>query len=327
MKTEHVGTTSSTLDRCLNRLRGFGFSATIVDELPDGGAIVHIEGRRSTTDMRLTRHDDLTLTGLLREGVELDDHTSIRIGETVSARAAHALRSRRVNFLDTAGNAFLDTDDWYVDVRGQRHDSGGDEPPVPRSPRNAFSTKRAQVVFAILQWEGLEDADLRTVAYVAGTSVGLAHRTLAELRAEPDLWPSTREARDNLLTAWLAAYPTGLGAAHYLGRYRADDVRAVQGEASISGDPAVAHLLRPTEVIVYVDELTPELVARNRWAQDPQGNVTVKRRFWRDPDAAEVAGPTGSAAAPHLLVLADLASSNDPRRREAATVSRASRSL
>lgn len=324
MITEHRGEGSPLVDRCLDRLREYGLTSTVLGERPDGALDVTLHGKAVSHDVSLTLHDDLTLTGLLRDGVDLDDAHTIRVGERVSTRAANALRSRRVNFVDAAGNAYVDNDDWYIDVRGRRGDAQREEPPPPRTPRNAFSTKRAQVIFAILQWEGLHEADVRTIAHVAGTSVGLAHRTLTELASEPDLWPNTHESRERLLSAWLAAYPSGLGSAHQLGRFSTADLTAITGAVSLSGDPAAPLLLKPSEAVVYVDELTAGLVAKNRWARDPAGNVLVKKRFWREPDAEAVTEPS---LAPHLLVIADLASSDDPRRREAASVLRATQSL
>lgn len=324
MSSERLSTRPSLVDRCIDRLREYGFTSTVLDEAADSSVGVRLTGRTVTNELTLTPHGDLTLTGLLRDGADLDDLHTIRIGERVSTRAADALRSRRVNFVDAAGNAYINLDDWYVDVRGRRSDDQADEAPTPRTPRNAFSTKRAQVIFAILQWEGLHEADVRTVAQVAGTSVGLAHRTLTELRQEGDLWPSSHESRDRLLSAWLAAYPSGLGAAHQLGRFHSPDLSAITGAVSVSGDPAVPLLLKPSEAVVYVDELTADLVASNRWARDERGNVAVKKRFWRDPDANELTEP---APAPDLLVLADLMASTDPRRHEAASVLRATNSL
>lgn len=324
MNSERKSEIFPLVDRCLDRLREYGLASTVLGEESDGGIQVRLEGRRSTQDLTLAPHTDLTLTGLLRDGADLDDLHTIRIGERVSTRAADALRSRRVNFVDAAGNAYIDLDDWYIDVRGRRSDTQTDEAPPLRTPRNAFSTKRAQVVFAILQWPGLHEGDVRTVAQVAGTSVGLAHRTLTELRHDADLWPNSSESHERLLSAWLAAYPSGLGLAHQVGRFRSPDLNAITGPVSVSGDPAVPQLLKPTEAIVYVDELTAELVAENRWVRDPGGNVVVKKRFWSDPFAAEVTEPS---FAPELLVLADLLSSADPRRRDAASVLRATHAL
>ncbi len=324
MSNEQTSQSSPLVDHCLDRLREYGLTSTVLGEAADGRIHVRLQGRAVTQDLTLAPHSDLTLTGLLRDGADLDDLRTIRIGERVSTRAADALRSRRVNFVDVAGNAYIDLDDWYIDVRGKRGDNQHDQAPPLRTPRNAFSTRRAQVIFAILQWQGLQEADVRTVAQVAGTSVGLAHRTLTELRLDADLWPSSHESRERLLTAWLAAYPSGLGAAHQLGRFQGSDLKAITGGVSVSGDPAVPQLLRPSEAVIYVDELSAELVAANRWIRDTNGNIAVKKRFWRDPDARDVTGPT---PAPTLLVLADLMSSADPRRREAASVLRTTYAL
>lgn len=324
MNSERTSEASPLVDRCLDRLREYGLTSTVLGEASDGSMRVRLQGRATTQDVTLAPHSDLTLTGLLRDGADLDDRRTVRIGERVSTRAADALRSRHVNFVDAAGNAYIDLDDWYIDVRGRRGGDQSNKAPPPRTPRNAFSTKRAQVIFAILQWQGLHDADVRTVAQVAGTSVGLAHRTLTELRDDADLWPSSHESRERLLSAWLAAYSSGLGAAHQLGRFHSPDLNTITGAVSVSGDPAAPQLLRPSEAVVYVDELSAELVAQNRWARDPRGNVVIKKRFWRDPDDPESTEPS---VAPSLLVLADLSSSADPRRREAASVLRAKHSL
>lgn len=236
------------------------------------------------------------------------------VTDHVSARTAEVLRRMGVRFVDAAGNVFLQSGGWYVDVRGRRRSEiaahAVDYLRV-ETPPNLYSAKRAQVVFALLTWSDLLDASVRTVAEVAGVSVGIAQSTTNELRRRA-LWPDRPDTRTALIDGWASAFPETLARSLTIRSLRAEQFDIFFGDVLVSGEAAPSAQMRPTSGVVYVDELTTELLVENRWRTDGLPNLVVRRRFWSRDDG----GPSGEA--PPLLVYGDLQASDDPRTRSVA---------
>lgn len=232
------------------------------------------------------------------------------VTDHVSARTSEALRRMGVQYVDWAGNTHLHSDGWYVDVRGKRPEAITAVYARTESPINLYSAKRAQVIFVLLTWRELLDESVRTIAEVAGVSVGLAQSTTNELR-ERALWPDRSENRSHLIDGWVAAFPETLARSLTLRSLRAERLDQFYGAVLASGEAAQSAQMRATSGVVYVDSLTNELLMMNRWRTDGSPNLIVRRRFWSytEPDNRE---------APALMIYADLHASDDPRTRSVA---------
>jgi hypothetical protein len=264
-----------------------------------------------------------------RRGVRLADLWSGRqrtgdallvLTDHVGPRTAAALRHADVNYADAAGNAWLAFDDVLIDVQG-RPRSAAAAPALggPQArPGNIFSSRRAQVVFALLAWPQLWQATHREIAKAAGVSVGLANSTL-HLLTKAGYDRRETASGSSLLDHWAAAFATGLAKRIELGTFRGDLARPLVNPDNVplcvGGESAAAELVRPITLTVYASELTPALVIANRWRTDALPNVTVRQLFWREPGGSP---PDREGRAPWPLVYADLFTSDDPRLRAAA---------
>lgn len=255
----------------------------------------------------------LTLSALQRAQLDLAGHDGdvIYITDQISERTAEALRRLNISFADAAGNVFLVSGDWYVDVRGRRRRDIAVGYATATQPANLFSSKRAQVLFVLLTWTELLDATVRTIADAAGVSLGIAQSTTTDLRRR-DLWPDHEPARSTLIDEWVAAFPYTLARSLTIRAVRAEQLDRFFGPVLVSGEAAPSAQLRATSGVVYVDELSTDLLLMNRWRTDGPPNLVVRRRFWSHPE------PTDGEAPP-LLVYADLLASDDPRVRSVAT--------
>ena len=236
----------------------------------------------------------------------------------VSPRTAEALRRTGVQYLDYAGNAWVEFGDVLIDVQGRpRPAEVSQSAPVTG---NLFSRGRMQVIFALLAWPELWDKPQRDLAHTAGVSLGQAHNTLGLLAEAGYHAEGPRRGQTTLLDVWAAAFPTGLARHLTLGSYRGevDTFKPTQDEEGVwlSGEQAVVEMLRPASMTLYVVELDPRLAIVNRWRSDGEPNVVVRRKFWNAPDDAS---SSGVHEAPWPLVYADLLASRDPRVRGAAT--------
>ena len=238
----------------------------------------------------------------------------------VAPRSAETFRRAGVQYLDAAGNAWVEFGDVLVDVRGQRRPIGADQP-ARTTAGNLFSTGRARVSFALLAWPQLWEAPQRELAHAAGVSLGQAHNTLTML-TEAGYGPDrARPGQAELLDLWAAAFPTGLAKKLTLATYRGDidTVKKVNADDRVflSGEGAADDLLRPATLTLYVEELDPRLPVVNKWRSDGPPNIVVRRKFWHAPDNSD-APLVGVRPAPRPLVYADLVTSDDPRVRTVA---------
>jgi hypothetical protein len=252
-------------------------------------------------------------------------HPTLVFTTFVAPRTAEAFRRAGVQYLDTAGNAWITFGDVLLDVRGR---SRPDHAAIgTRAAGNLFSTRRAQVVFALLAWPHLWNAPQRDVAHAAGVSVGQAHNTLALLTEAGYGRDSVRAGLPELLDLWAAAFLTGLAQKLTLATYRGDieGVKKVSAEDPVffvSGESAADDLLRPASLTLYVEKLDPRLPIVNKWRADGEPNIVVRRTFWRAPDNSD-APLAALRTAPWPLVYADLRASDNPRVRGVAAEWRA----
>lgn len=250
------------------------------------------------------------------------------IGRRVTERSAAELRGLDVAFIDAGGNAFVRHDGVLLDVRGRAAGLQVTPSQARRSGVNLFSTRRSQVLFALLSWPETWNLPRRTVARIAGVSVGLVSEVMDGLESSEvqpeDLGPGAR-VRDVLIDQWVAAFPTGLGALRRARTFLASnlEVRAVPGVEMYLGGESAAAWLRPEALSLWVRPWRPELALENRWRSGSTSNVTVREVFWTAPRPT----PGVRRNAPPLLVYAELVALDDSRSREAADRLRAETGL
>ena len=326
------------LDAVQERLREFGIAPQVERQDPIAGIDAIITLSRDGQSQRYVAEarTPTTLGSAFRRkhdqfGGEPDP--LLIIGHRVSRRSADAFRAAGIQFVDALGNAFIAFGSVLIDVQG-RTESGTatsdtyrhtDQPP---RPTNIFSSRRSQVILALLTWLELRHATVREVATAAGVSVGQAHDTLNRLQQAGFLMPGSRrlEQADQVLDLWTAAYSTGLGPRLELARYHGDPSRPISGvtpERPVyrsSESAKGSGVVRPATLTVYLDRPDPKFPILNRWDANPdrEPNIFVRQKFWTSPRAAEEAFSPDGQNAPWPLVYADLLAARDARLHEVA---------
>jgi len=244
------------------------------------------------------------------------------VSDYVTPPIAEKLRNQGIEFIDAAGNGFIDTSSRFVWVKGERpkESIGSPRPPTGRT----YQPSGLQVVFALLCRPELVESSYREIADKAGVAHGTVGWTLPELQQEGHVVVIDKRRRlagvRELLQKWVEAYARTLRPKLILGRYRAkrlDWVAKLDVEGyglSLGGEPAAQHLtsfLQPGSVTFYTEEVPSRFLLENRLLPDKRGNVEFLRRFWSFE--SESAG-----LAPPLLVYADLLAIGDARCRETA---------
>lgn len=291
----------------------------MVSETPTSLRMVHSHGSQQVTALLTSTP---TLTRALQVQAQTHDERLVLLGPAVHPRSASDLRAAGIQFLDAAGNAYLNFDGVLIDVRGRRpHPRAASHQHWPARSANLFTPGRAQVIFVLLSWPELAEATVRAIAAAAKVSVGQAQSAL-RLLDEHDLYDrrSGRLLRRSLLAErWAETYSTGLGPKTLLRQFHGDPSRLAlegHGDVYVSGEQAASWIRNPGSVTLYVEDLDPRLVLANRWRSDGTPNIAIRQTFWAAPETdVPVHFPV---SAPPLLVYADLLATHEARQVEAA---------
>lgn len=302
----------------VERLQGLGLEAQIEASGPARGGVrlglLHLARGRRKRDYALRYGQDITLNAV---GLGEDGRVPFVLTTYVAPKTSDAFHRAGIQYLDSAGNAWIEFSDVFIDVRGRPR------PPAHGKSRqvagNLFSSGRAQVIFTLLAWPQLWDAPQREIARAAGVSVGQVNSTLRLLTQAGHTRAGARPGQADLLDLWAAAFPAGLAHRITLAQYTSDEPIQWNNltEVPVSGAAAVPDLVRSPTAVLYVDEFDPRMPVVNRWRSDGEPNITVRHRFWTEPTPGT--GNGASDIAPWPLVYADLLASDDPRERTAAT--------
>lgn len=232
------------------------------------------------------------------------------------------LREWKMGYLDSAGNVYLNTGDYFVFIEGQK-----DYPAAAQPKRRLFTKTGIRVVFHLLAAPQAQHLTYRGLAEALSVSLGSITNAMQQLKqggfllkAGPSGW--RLHDKERLLKKWIAAYAEKLKPDLLIGRFRFAS-REQNWEALElppgtfwGGEPAACLLtryLRPAEWALYSSQDIRVLMKSLRLLPDDDGNVWVYQKFWSDALL-----PPKNNTAPELLVYSGLIASGEERNLETA---------
>ncbi|MES2047009.1 MAG: type IV toxin-antitoxin system AbiEi family antitoxin [Pseudomonadota bacterium] len=255
----------------------------------------------------------------------------------VSAEMAEYCRSIALEFIDTAGNAYLNRAGLHVYVKGQ---TGSRAQVMGRAERGSNNTTAMRMIFALLCQPGAVTASYRDIAAQAGIALGTVGTTFLDLKKRGFLLDSGQKGARRLLepaqlsTEWAINFPIILRPKLKARQFRAPDpdwwkeLKPDGIDMAWGGEVAAQKLtnyLKPATQTLYLAKQhmaagVHDLVKKYRLRPDPEGSVEILEKFWQFP-SAETSGVSHNVTpdvAPALLIYADLLASRDPRNAEVA---------
>ncbi|MBB5347673.1 type IV toxin-antitoxin system AbiEi family antitoxin [Desulfoprunum benzoelyticum] len=241
----------------------------------------------------------------------------------VSPEAAARLHARGVQFIDTAGNAFINQPPLFIFVTGNRPKTAETAVPAVR----LFKGVGLKIAYLLLCRPDLVGRPYRELAEMAHVALGTVNSTMMDMIRKGFIVDMGKrgkmlQERKSLLERWVMAYPDVLKPKILLGRFRGDgnwwdNTRLDPIVAQWGGEVAAAKLtgyLKPGTVTLYADKnRLAELVLDCRLKKDPRGNVEILERFWPPVDGFGA----GDTVHP-ILIYADLVAISDQRTMETA---------
>lgn len=301
----------------------------------------------SNVDCSLMLNDDLTLPvywlnnpelgqELIGKGLTECDKNLIFAAPYIQTRLATYLRESGIQYMDAAGNAFVNSNNYHVVIVGQRPSGKAFVSTMVKSKAigddektgKAFQPAGLKVIFSLLSNPALANSSLRTIVNQSGVSLGSVSAIHKDLLAHGYLQKvnNTIELKDRgqLIMRWAEAFPYLVRNKTQLGQFTSDDMdwwRAVDEKVGVqlSGEVAASLLsnyLQPKDGIVYAtketlrDLMKAARLRRLKEGEQPTFIIDVYEPFWpMEP---------GKLTAPKLIVYSDLLSNNDPRNEDAA---------
>lgn len=258
---------------------------------------------------------------------EAGQRRGVLVTSHVSPPQAEKFRRAGAQFIDAAGNAYLDDPPLYVLVTGRRQRPA--EPSRGTRTTRAFTTTWVKTVFALLCEPRLVGRTYREIAAAADVALGAVGEVLDDLKRGGHL-VETGEGervllkREALIRRWVEAYAERLRPKLRLGRYsggRTDWWEGARPETEggcWGGEVAAAKLtgyLRPEVKTIYAPTKLARLQVKFRLQPDDKGDTEILKKFWDFGG-----GSSRPDTAPALLIYADLIASGDDRNIETAKI-------
>jgi hypothetical protein len=305
-----------------------GTTAHIVDwehKFPEGQADAVLELIKGHNKVRYIAEVKLTLPPAAIGHVVAQMHRFTKPGllitRYITPPMAERLKRLDVAFIDTAGNAYINTPKLFVYVTGRK---------APEKEDNAHRVKAfrptgLQVIFTLLCLPEMIKAPYRDIAKAADVALGTVGWVMYDLKRLNYLAERGKLGRKllnthALLNAWVTAYAQQLRPKLYVGRYRAPqpdwwkNVDWKKYDTFLGGEPAAARLtqhLKPEKITLYAPGDVNDFLIKHRLKKDPDGNIEVLKTFWHFDYPWN-----HPQLAPPLLVYADLMATADERNIE-----------
>lgn len=248
----------------------------------------------------------------------------ILITRYVTPPLADELRKLNIQFMDVAGNAYINAAPLYVFIKGNKPVDQIRTEPLNR----AFRPAGLQVIFALLCNKGCENAPFRDIAHFAAVALGTVGQVMKDLKEMGFLVDMGHRGRrlthkENLMNRWVTAYPEQLRPKLVLGRFAATDhnwwkaIDILKFQGFWGGEIAAAkatEYLKPQKATIYMAGPPARLIMANKMKKAENGDIEILKIFWNF--AANTT--TFPELVPPLLVYADLLATGDPRNIETA---------
>lgn len=247
------------------------------------------------------------------------------IAPYINPNIAEELKNNNIQFMDTAGNTFINEPPLFVYITGQKFRTDFKANVLAQ----AFNPAGLKIIYMLLCNPGLINKPYRDIAGRAKVALGTVHKVLYELKHTGYLLDNVNNQRrlirkKELLERWVTEYPRQLRPKLLLGRFQVQDTNWWMNQdirkydaywgAEIAAQK-LTNYLKPHKATIYMEKIKPELILRNKLKKDQNGDVEVLKTFW-----AEDINKLQEETVHPILVYADLMALAESRAIETARI-------
>jgi hypothetical protein len=261
--------------------------------------------------------------GLMVQQKEKLPNPLLLVANHINEFIAEHLKENKIEFIDTAGNAFINQPPLYVFVKGNRpNDTFRDV-----QQGQAFRPTGLRVVFTFLCYPDLINKTYRDIARAAGVALGNIGWVITDLKNNGFILDMGKRGRklvqkEQLLNRFVEEYPRRLRQQLLIGRYTGQpdwhQGKNIHTEYALwGGELAAAKLtkyLKPQNITVYIKHRhLNDFLLQNRLKKDIYGEIEILKYFWEQTDVNE-----NKDLVHPILIYADLMATANQRNIETA---------
>jgi len=260
----------------------------------------------------------------------------IVISQHISNEIAYLLKEKKINFLDTHGNVYIQTDNVFIFTMDKHRVRKAADTRV----RRTFYSSGLKLIFNLLNNPGLINENYRCLSKISGVSLGSIGWIIKDLRHKDYLLQMDKNKKkllnkEKLLEKWIEGYADRLKPNLLKGHYRfakdeikknrisaIDEFRGTLWGSEIAAELCTGYL-KAERFTLYTTGNIVDIIKKLKLIPDPNGPVEVLNAFWdTESDYYNLPHPqlVGKKVVPVLLIYADLVISGDERNLEAAKV-------
>jgi hypothetical protein len=262
------------------------------------------------------------------------DLKTMLLTEYLNPNLAEQLKDLGIQFMDTAGNAYINQFPVYIDIQGKKQAKPHQDITLTKQMGKAFQPKGMKVVFMLLTQPELVNAPMRKIADSAEVALGTVKQVMDDLLYQKFIVQKGDQGKvvadtKALLDKWLDAYPINMQAKLNQTLFATDSperlkaINVADFDAYWGGELAAErydHYLKAKDFLIYIEPEQKHAFLRAARLRKPAVNEVPDYKVMVVEPPFEVKKIQGylSGLAHPLLVYANLVTSTDFRNMDAA---------
>lgn len=251
-------------------------------------------------------------------------HAQLLVSNYINPVMAEILKDNDINFIDTAGNAYINAYPVFIFVKGNKEK----KLQAASFKGKAFTQSGLKMIYALLCDRKLLNRSYRDIARESGIALGTVGQVIDNLKKQGfviDMGSRGKKLTNSkaLFDRWCMDYSEKLKPKLFLGTFAGPDDFCKQfhlesDQGQWGGEVAAFKLtnyLKPENAIIYVkEEKFRDIVIQNRLKRDEKGNIEIFKIFWT------IDGKEEQPIVHPFMIYADLLEINNQRTIETAKV-------
>jgi len=253
----------------------------------------------------------------------INNKNTLFVGEYIAKDVADSLIENKINYLDVAGNCYINTKDLKIIIEGKKQQKHKNI-----SQARVFQEAGLKLLLLLIEDRDAMEYSYRVLAEKSNIALGSVSQVMKELEESNYILKTNNtriiKNRADLIERWVVAYNEILKPRLFRKKYKAinlDYLRETVNEIRYNsvvfgGEPAaekMTNYLKPLDYIIYTNVDLNEIGRDLRLVPDNMGNVAIYNTCWN-----ESLNNKNQNIAPALVVYADLMGTNNSRNIETA---------